>query len=74
MPFFTDNFTQSTSFEETEGGEGRRGVRGQSVKKEKPITVHDLLTFAYQVTRGMEFLASRKVFSVFQKYFSQCFN
>ncbi|XP_014681329.1 PREDICTED: vascular endothelial growth factor receptor kdr-like isoform X2 [Priapulus caudatus] len=57
-----DNLTQTTGLTgDTEGGgEEGRANRGQSIRKQKPITVQDLLTYAYQVARGMEFLASQK--------------
>ncbi|XP_046386812.1 fibroblast growth factor receptor homolog 1-like isoform X2 [Ischnura elegans] len=57
----------SSGYEEPAGlnGKGLRGVReiggdGMSPLESKTLTQKDLVSFAYQVARGMEYLASRR--------------
>lgn len=40
---------------------GYEPALGQDVKEKKTLTQKDLVSFAYQVARGMEYLASRRV-------------
>ena len=56
--------TDSNTGQDSSSANGSAGYRGESVhkrKKDKVVTTCDLLCFAFQCARGMQYLAHRKV-------------